>query len=140
MLRELREIGVDILTLGSTCARRAKHLPVERFVTPDEFAALKAEALAMGFPHVESGPMVRSSYHADGQRDIVLELRNAGDPMIPYFDGHIVELTLPIIGKFRSTVRRAGRAGRDHRRLHRRQAGTAAGLDANDGEYMKRAS
>jgi len=43
-------------------------------VLADEFAALKAEALAMGFPHVESGPMVRSSYHADGQRDIVREL------------------------------------------------------------------
>jgi hypothetical protein len=43
-------------------------------VPPAEFDALKAEALALGFPHVESGPMVRSSYHADGQRDIVREL------------------------------------------------------------------
>ena len=42
---------------------------------PDEFAQLKTEALALGFPHVESGPLVRSSYHADGQRDIVLALR-----------------------------------------------------------------
>jgi lipoate synthase len=69
-------IGVDILTLGQYLRPSPKHLAVARFATPDEFAALKQEALAMGFPHVESGPMVRSSYHADGQRDIVLALRN----------------------------------------------------------------
>ena len=63
---------------ASTCARRAAHLPVARYVHPDEFAALKADALALGFPHVESGPLVRSSYHADGQRDIVASrLRDA---------------------------------------------------------------
>ena len=74
ILRELREIGVDILTLGQYLRPSRNHLAVARFVHPDEFAALKDEALAMGFPHVESGPMVRSSYHADGQRDIVREL------------------------------------------------------------------
>jgi len=74
VLRELRDIGVDILTLGQYLRPSSKHLPVARFATPDEFAALKAEALALGFPHVESGPLVRSSYHADGQRDIVREL------------------------------------------------------------------
>src|SRR5262252_1017010 len=72
VLGELREIGVDILTLGQYLRPSRQHLEVARFVHPDEFAALKAEALAMGFPHVESGPMVRSSYHADGQRDLVL--------------------------------------------------------------------
>jgi lipoic acid synthetase len=75
VLRELRDIGADILTLGQYLRPSRKHLPVARFVHPDEFAALKAEALALGFPHVESGPMVRSSYHADGQRDIVRALR-----------------------------------------------------------------
>jgi lipoic acid synthetase len=50
---------------------------VARFVPPEEFLALKEEALALGFPHVESGPMVRSSYHADGQRDIVQALARA---------------------------------------------------------------
>jgi lipoyl synthase len=75
VLRELREIGVDILTLGQYLRPSPKHLAVARFVPPPEFDALKAEALALGFPHVESGPMVRSSYHADGQRDIVLALR-----------------------------------------------------------------
>ena len=76
VLRELREIGVDILTLGQYLRPSPAHLPVARFVHPDEFAALKTEAMALGFPHVESGPMVRSSYHADGQRDIVRELRS----------------------------------------------------------------
>jgi lipoic acid synthetase len=74
VLRETREIGVDILTLGQYLRPSRQHLPVERYVTPDEFASLKAEALSLGFPHVESGPMVRSSYHADGQRDIVTAL------------------------------------------------------------------
>ena len=74
VLRELREIGVDILTLGQYLRPSPKHLAVARFVPPAEFDALKAEALALGFPHVESGPMVRSSYHADGQRDIVRAL------------------------------------------------------------------
>jgi len=77
VMRELRDIGVDILTLGQYLRPSTKHLAVARFVTPDEFATLKTEALALGFPHVESGPMVRSSYHADGQRDIVLALRES---------------------------------------------------------------
>jgi lipoic acid synthetase len=79
VLRETREIGVDILTLGQYLRPSRQHLPVERYVTPDEFASLQAEALALGFPHVESGPMVRSSYHADGQRDIVTALARGGE-------------------------------------------------------------
>jgi lipoyl synthase len=74
VLRETRAIGVDILTLGQYLRPSRQHLPIARYLHPDEFAALKAEALALGFPHVEAGPMVRSSYHADGQRDIVREL------------------------------------------------------------------
>jgi lipoyl synthase len=75
VLRETREIGVDILTLGQYLRPSREHLPVERYVPPEEFAELAAEARALGFPHIESGPLVRSSYHADGQRDIVRELR-----------------------------------------------------------------
>jgi lipoic acid synthetase len=75
VLRETREIGVDILTLGQYLRPSREHLAVERYVPPEEFADLAAEARTLGFPHVESGPMVRSSYHADGQRDIVRELR-----------------------------------------------------------------
>jgi lipoic acid synthetase len=74
VMRETREIGVDILTLGQYLRPSLAHLEVARFATPEEFATLRAEALDMGFPHVESGPMIRSSYHADGQRDIVREL------------------------------------------------------------------
>jgi lipoic acid synthetase len=61
---DLREIGCDILTLGQYLRPSAAHLPVERYVTPAEFEALGASARAMGFRHVESGPLVRSSYHA----------------------------------------------------------------------------
>jgi lipoic acid synthetase len=77
VLRETRDIGVDILTLGQYLRPSRQHLAVERYLPPEEFAAFKAEALALGFPHVESGPMVRSSYHADGQRDIVLQISAA---------------------------------------------------------------
>jgi lipoic acid synthetase len=61
---ELREVDVDILTLGQYLRPSADHIPIDRYVTPDEFAYLKREGMAMGFKHVESGPLVRSSYHA----------------------------------------------------------------------------
>src|SRR5581483_5543865 len=64
VLRDLRAVGCDILTLGQYLRPSRDHLPVERYVPPDEFAELKAEALGMGFAHVEAGPLVRSSYHA----------------------------------------------------------------------------
>nr|NIR48911.1 lipoyl synthase [candidate division KSB1 bacterium]NIR70038.1 lipoyl synthase [candidate division KSB1 bacterium]NIS24421.1 lipoyl synthase [candidate division KSB1 bacterium]NIT71357.1 lipoyl synthase [candidate division KSB1 bacterium]NIU25036.1 lipoyl synthase [candidate division KSB1 bacterium] len=62
---DLRQVEVDILTLGQYLQPTKDHLPVDRFVHPDEFAFLKEEGLGMGFRHVESGPLVRSSYHAD---------------------------------------------------------------------------
>ena len=64
VLRDLRNIDCDILTLGQYLRPSKDHLPVERYVTPEEFADLKREALALGFRHVESAPLVRSSYHA----------------------------------------------------------------------------
>jgi len=60
----LRSIDCDILTLGQYLRPSGEHLPVERYLPPEEFAALGAEALALGFRHVEAGPLVRSSYHA----------------------------------------------------------------------------
>lgn len=66
-MRHLREVDCDVLTLGQYLRPSAKHIPVVRYVTPEEFALLKEEGLAMGFRHVESGPLVRSSYHADEQ-------------------------------------------------------------------------
>jgi lipoic acid synthetase len=71
VLREVRGIGVEILTLGQYLRPSRQHLPVARHVPPEEFSQLKQEALALGFAHVESGPLVRSSYHADGQLDLI---------------------------------------------------------------------
>ena len=64
-MNDLRAVGCDILTLGQYLQPTLKHLPVIEFVTPDRFAAYKLRAEEMGFVHVASGPMVRSSYHAD---------------------------------------------------------------------------
>jgi lipoic acid synthetase len=64
-MRDLRAAGCDILTLGQYLQPTLKHLPVMDFVTPEKFAAYKVRAEEMGFIHVASGPMVRSSYHAD---------------------------------------------------------------------------
>ena len=61
---DLRAAGCDILTVGQYLRPTKEHLPVRRFVTPEEFASLRKSALAMGFHHVEAGPLVRSSYHA----------------------------------------------------------------------------
>jgi lipoic acid synthetase len=62
--RDIAETGCDILTLGQYLAPTAKHIPIEKYYAPDEFAYLKSEALAMGFRYVEAGPLVRSAYHA----------------------------------------------------------------------------
>jgi lipoic acid synthetase len=67
VFRDLRAHDVEILTVGQYLRPTANHLPLVRYVTPQEFAALKVEALSLGFRHVESGPLVRSSYHAAGQ-------------------------------------------------------------------------
>jgi lipoic acid synthetase len=64
---DLRAVDCDILTLGQYLRPSAEHLPVERYYHPDEFAEMREEALALGFKHVESGPLVRSSYHARDQ-------------------------------------------------------------------------
>jgi len=63
-MRDLREQDVDILTLGQYLRPSSDHLPVARYYTPDEFKELKSQGMAMGFRHVEAGPLVRSSYHA----------------------------------------------------------------------------
>ena len=65
VMRELRSANVDILTLGQYLRPSPKHLPILRYVTIEEFADLKRAGYEMGFRHVESGPLVRSSYHAD---------------------------------------------------------------------------
>ncbi len=66
-MEDLRASGVDILTIGQYLRPDGRHLPLHRYYTPDEFSLLKTEALARGFRHCESGPLVRSSYHAHEQ-------------------------------------------------------------------------
>lgn len=66
-IHDLREHGCQLLTLGQYLRPSPKHLPVERHWHPEEFTSLREEALTLGFTHVESGPLVRSSYHADVQ-------------------------------------------------------------------------
>ena len=63
-LGDIRGAGVEIVTLGQYLRPTARHLPVERFVPPEEFAEHRRHALALGFAHCEAGPLVRSSYHA----------------------------------------------------------------------------
>lgn len=65
VMRDLRQVGCELLTLGQYLQPTKKHLPVKEFIHPDKFAEHKLTAEAMGFTHVASGPLVRSSYHAD---------------------------------------------------------------------------
>ena len=61
---DLKAHGVDILTLGQYLRPSTKHLPILRYVAPEEFAEYREAGKRMGFKHVEAGPLVRSSYHA----------------------------------------------------------------------------
>ena len=72
VMRDLRTHGVNMLTLGQYLQPSRHHLPVARYVHPDEFERLRVFGEALGFSHVASGPMVRSSYHADQQAHGVL--------------------------------------------------------------------
>jgi lipoic acid synthetase len=71
VFRDLGSRGVDILTVGQYLRPSRDHLPIARFYTPTEFHLLKKEALTCGFRHVESGPLVRSSYHAHEQTSVL---------------------------------------------------------------------
>ncbi len=76
-LADLRRAGCDIVTIGQYLRPSPAHLPVARYYHPDEFAELKEEALGLGFRHVESGPLVRSSYHAHEQADAIAAANRA---------------------------------------------------------------
>ncbi len=69
VMRDMRAHGIDMLTIGQYLAPSASHLPVRRYVHPDQFKVFEEEAYAMGFKHAAVGAMVRSSYHADEQAD-----------------------------------------------------------------------
>ena len=64
VMRDLRAVDVDILTLGQYLRPSDSHIRLDRYVTPEEFRHLREVGMALGFKHVESGPLVRSSYHA----------------------------------------------------------------------------
>ncbi len=66
-MQDIRNVGCDILTIGQYLSPSPRHLPIQRYYTPEEFDELKEAGVEMGFRHVESGPLVRSSYHAGEQ-------------------------------------------------------------------------
>lgn len=72
VMRDLREHGCDMLTIGQYLRPSRHHLPVQRYVAPEQFEVFKTLGMEMGFSHVASGPLVRSSYHADLQAQPVL--------------------------------------------------------------------
>ena len=78
-LRDLQAAGCEILTLGQYLRPSPEHLPMTRYYHPDEFARLKQLALELGFAHVESGPLVRSSYHAHEQAEAFKQSRGPGE-------------------------------------------------------------
>jgi lipoic acid synthetase len=67
VMHDMRAHGIDMLTIGQYLAPSSSHLPVRRYVHPDQFKVFEAQAYAMGFKHAAVGAMVRSSYHADEQ-------------------------------------------------------------------------
>ncbi|GMU67390.1 MAG: hypothetical protein AMXMBFR36_36640 [Acidobacteriota bacterium] len=68
-IADIRSAGVEVLTIGQYLQPTSKHLPVDRYVDPEEFAQYRAHAMSLGFAHCEAGPLVRSSYHAHEQVD-----------------------------------------------------------------------
>jgi lipoic acid synthetase len=69
-MQDIRNANCDILTIGQYLSPTSRHLPIKRYYTPEEFEELKETGMAMGFRHVESGPLVRSSYHAREQAQL----------------------------------------------------------------------
>lgn len=70
-MQDLRAVGVDFLTIGQYLQPTRNHAPISKYYTPEEFSELKTVALSMGFTHVESGPLVRSSYHAQSALQVL---------------------------------------------------------------------
>ena len=68
-MRDVRNAGIDVITLGQYLRPSKNHLPVKRFVTPEEFEEWRKVGKEMGFRYVASGPMIRSSYRAGGRRE-----------------------------------------------------------------------
>jgi lipoic acid synthetase len=71
VMRGLRELDVDILTIGQYLQPTREHIPIDRYYTPEEFELFRERGYGMGFRWVESAPLVRSSYHAEGQAQML---------------------------------------------------------------------
>ncbi|MBX6340900.1 MAG: lipoyl synthase [Thermomicrobiaceae bacterium] len=82
VMRDLAAVGVDIVTIGQYLPPSQRHAPLDRYYTPEEFAQLKRDGEALGIRHVESGPLVRSSYHA-GEQFELLRRAEPGAPSLP---------------------------------------------------------
>jgi lipoic acid synthetase len=82
-LADMRAVGIDIITIGQYLRPTAHHRPIHRYVHPDEFADYKAFGEGHGIPHVESGPLVRSSYHAKESREAVPVSVGANPSSVP---------------------------------------------------------
>ncbi len=80
VMKDLAQAGVEIVSLGQYMRPSGRHLPIERWVRPEEFAELRQAGLEAGLSHVEAGPLVRSSYHADAQARAAREARTSGCP------------------------------------------------------------
>ena len=81
VMRDLRAVDVDILTLGQYLQPSKKHLPIERYYTPEEFAEFRRAGYEMGFKWVESGPLVRSSFRAEFQARALSPRWRANHPL-----------------------------------------------------------
>ena len=79
-MADLRSVGCDLLTIGQYLRPSKNHVAIHRFYTPEEFDKLRVLGEAMGFKHVASGPLVRSSYHADDQHDAASALLGLSNP------------------------------------------------------------
>jgi lipoic acid synthetase len=85
-LRDLRRVGCQIVTIGQYLRPSIANLPMDRYYTPEEFAELKRLGLEMGFGHIESGPLVRSSYHAHEQADALADCKTTPNVQLPIPD------------------------------------------------------
>jgi lipoic acid synthetase len=98
VIDELAALGLTVLTLGQYLQPSRKHLEIARYVEPAEFDALAEYARQRGIPHVESGPLVRSSYHAEGQAGLIRRLQAARDPGGPSIGFASLQPERPIPG------------------------------------------
>jgi lipoic acid synthetase len=91
--RDIRETGCDILTVGQYLSPTPRHIPIEKYYTPEEFNELRSEALSMGFRYVEAGPLVRSSYHA-GRHTPHTGSDYGPDPLLAQPSSSLVQLSI----------------------------------------------